>query len=69
MIPEVSGVILKDPTIIEAFSKTYDLANKLAITGTPSYVVGNEVVFGALGKEVLAEKIAAAKASLLGKYA
>ena len=55
---------MKDPTIIEAFSKTYDLANKLAITGTPSYVVGNEVVFGALGKEVLAEKIAAAKASL-----
>jgi protein-disulfide isomerase len=55
---------MKDPTIIEAFSKTYDLANKLAITGTPSYVIGNEVVFGALGQEVLAEKIAAAKAAL-----
>lgn len=55
---------MQDPAINEAFARTYDLANKLAITGTPSYVVGNEVVFGALGKEVLAEKIAAAKACL-----
>jgi protein-disulfide isomerase len=52
---------MKNPAITENFAKTYDLANKLSITGTPSYVVGNEVVFGALGKDVLAEKIAAAK--------
>ena len=51
---------MKDPAIAEAFAKTYELANKLSITGTPSYVVGNEVVFGALGQDVLAEKIAAA---------
>jgi protein-disulfide isomerase len=55
---------MKNPEINEAFSETYELANRLAITGTPSYVVGNEVVFGALGKEVLSEKIAAAKACL-----
>ena len=55
---------MKDPAILEAFSKTYELANKLAITGTPSYVVGNEVVFGALGQEVLTQKIAEAKAEL-----
>jgi protein-disulfide isomerase len=55
---------MKDPSIVEAISKTYELANKLAITGTPSYVVGNEVIFGALGQDVLAEKIAEAKASL-----
>ena len=55
---------MKDPSINEAISKTYDLATKLSITGTPSYVVGNEVVFGALGKDVLAEKIEAAKAAL-----
>lgn len=53
---------MKDPAIVEAFNRTYELANKLQISGTPSYVVGNEVVFGALGKEVLAEKIAAAAA-------
>jgi protein-disulfide isomerase len=52
---------MKNPEITKAFSQTYELANRLAITGTPSYVVGNEVVFGALGKEVLTEKIAAAK--------
>jgi protein-disulfide isomerase len=55
---------MKDPDIPDAIAKTYDLANKLTITGTPSYVVGNEVIFGALGQQVLAEKIAAAKASL-----
>ncbi|MBT1154254.1 DsbA family protein [Aminobacter anthyllidis] len=53
---------MKDPEIGEAFNRTYDLANKLQISGTPSYVVGNEVVFGALGQDVLAEKIAAAAA-------
>ena len=55
---------MKNPAITEAFSETYDLANKLQITGTPSYVVGNEVVFGALGKDVLGEKIAAARACM-----
>lgn len=55
---------MADPTIQDTFEQTYDLANRLSITGTPSYVVGNEVVFGALGKDVLAEKIAAAKACL-----
>ena len=53
---------MKDPEIFDVFNKTYDLANRLSISGTPSYVVGNEVVFGALGHDVLAEKIAEAKA-------
>lgn len=55
---------MKNPAIAQAFAETYDLASRLSITGTPSYVVGNEVVFGALGQEVLGEKIAAAKACL-----
>ena len=54
---------MKNPAINGAFEKTYELANTLAITGTPSYVVGNEVVFGALGQEVLAQKIAEARAA------
>ena len=53
---------MANPSIQEAFGKTYELANKLSITGTPSYVVGNEVVFGALGADVLTEKIEVAKA-------
>ncbi|MVA99053.1 thioredoxin domain-containing protein [Nitratireductor sp. CAU 1489] len=53
---------MKNPAIVEAFARTYDLANKLQITGTPSYVVGKEVVFGALGRQVLAEKVDALRA-------
>lgn len=52
---------MKNPAINAAFEKTYELANRLAITGTPSYVVGNEVIFGALGQELLAQKIAEAR--------
>ncbi|WP_336056448.1 DsbA family protein [Nitratireductor sp. CH_MIT9313-5] len=48
---------MKDPQIMASFSDTFELANALQITGTPSYVVGKEVVFGALGKDVLVEKI------------
>ena len=54
---------MKDPSINDIFNETYDLANKLAITGTPSYVIGDEVVFGAQGLQVLNEKLAAAKAA------
>jgi len=52
---------MKDPAIGQTFEQTFDLANRLSITGTPSYVVGKEVIFGALGRDVLAEKIAVAK--------
>lgn len=48
---------MKNPDIARAINETYDLASRLAITGTPSYVVGNEVVFGALGHAVLTEKV------------
>jgi len=46
------------PAIAATFNRTYELANQLGITGTPSYVVGEEVVFGALGRDVLEEKVA-----------
>jgi protein-disulfide isomerase len=52
---------MENPAISKAFNTTYELANKLAITGTPSYVVGKEVIFGALGKAVLEEKVAVAR--------
>ncbi|TWF56579.1 DsbA family protein [Neorhizobium alkalisoli] len=37
--------------------ETYQLANAIGITGTPTYVVGDEAVFGAVGGETLEEKI------------
>lgn len=38
--------------------EAYTLASNLGISGTPSYVIGNEAVFGAVGAEPLKEKIA-----------
>lgn len=38
--------------------EAYQLANNLGITGTPSYIVGTEAVFGAVGAAPLKEKIA-----------
>lgn len=53
---------MQNPEITEAFGHTYELADQLSITGTPSYVVGDEVVFGALGRDVLAQKVDIARA-------
>lgn len=48
---------MENPQIIETIQQTYTLANGLGITGTPSYVIGNEVVFGAVGHDQLESKI------------
>jgi len=48
---------MENPKIIETIQQTYGLANGLGITGTPSYIVGNEVVFGAVGHYQLESKI------------
>lgn len=48
---------MKDPAIEKAFGETYELANRLSVTGTPSYVIGDEVVFGAQGEETLTEVV------------
>ena len=41
----------------ESVRDAYQLATKLGITGTPSYIIGNEAVFGAVGEAELAQKI------------
>lgn len=48
---------MENPDIIETIQNTYNLANGLGITGTPSYIVGNEVVFGAVGHDQLESRI------------
>ncbi|MHC1549308.1 DsbA family protein [Phyllobacterium sp. K27] len=48
---------MKQPEIANAFRTNFELAQSLSITGTPSYIIGNEVVPGALGADALAEKI------------
>ena len=46
--------------VVEGLSEVQDLARALNISGTPSYVVGDEPVYGAVGFEQLQEKIDAA---------
>jgi protein-disulfide isomerase len=38
--------------------KTYSLANALSVTGTPTYIIGDEIIAGAVGLEALRERIA-----------
>ncbi|MBX3596249.1 MAG: DsbA family protein [Rhizobiaceae bacterium] len=52
---------MQKPEVIAALQKNFELADRLQITGTPSYVIGDEVVFGALGEQILSQKIAAAR--------
>ncbi len=54
---------MKDPAITGAFQQTYQLAQQLNITGTPSYIIGDELVPGAIGVDGLVERIAAARAA------
>ncbi|MCX8282614.1 DsbA family protein [Phyllobacterium sp. 0TCS1.6C] len=49
--------IMQKPEIAGAFRTNFELASSLNITGTPSYIIGSEVVPGAMGADVLAEKI------------
>ncbi|HVK92279.1 MAG TPA: DsbA family protein [Mycoplana sp.] len=42
----------------DAVRATYTLAQGLGITGTPSYVISNEAVFGAVGVDELRAKVA-----------
>jgi protein-disulfide isomerase len=49
---------MTDHPIDDQVRKTYQLANAIGITGTPTYVIGNEAVFGAVGLDSLEEKIA-----------
>lgn len=49
---------MESPDIITNVQETYELANALGITGTPTYVIGNEVLAGAVGTDTLAQKVA-----------
>lgn len=49
---------MDDPAIDQSIRQTYELANALGISGTPSFVIGDEAVFGAVGEEALLGKIA-----------
>ena len=50
-------VAMDDPEVAATIEEVYGIANRLGLSGTPSYVVGNEVVFGAVGIGALTAKI------------
>lgn len=49
---------LGDPAIDARIRQTYTLANKLNLTGTPSYIIGDEAMAGAVGAPALEQKVA-----------
>jgi protein-disulfide isomerase len=54
---------MQDPAIEEAIARNLQLANALGITGTPSFVIGQEVVPGAVDRRTLQGLIARARRS------
>lgn len=48
---------MADPAIEDSIRKAYTLADALGISGTPSFVIGDETVFGAVGSDTLLTKI------------
>jgi protein-disulfide isomerase len=53
---------VKNETVGKTIEEVYAMANSLGLTGTPSYVVGNEVVVGAVGFDELKSKIESVRA-------
>lgn len=60
---------LKDPEIAAVIESNRGLARALGLTGTPSYIVGNRIVSGAVGIEALRKAIAEARARPAGPAA
>ena len=49
--------VMEQPLVQETVEEVYTLANALGLTGTPSYVVGDEILFGAVGYDRLKQGI------------
>lgn len=49
---------MEAPAVSQLIADNDALARDLGITGTPNYIIGEEMIVGALGKDVLMEKIA-----------
>jgi protein-disulfide isomerase len=52
---------LASPEVKATIDESMRLAEQLGLNGTPSYVVGNDVVIGAVGLDALKEKVKAAR--------
>ena len=52
---------MRDPKIKDQIEATHRLARDLNISGTPAFVIGDEIVPGAIGPDEIREKVAAAR--------
>jgi protein-disulfide isomerase len=52
---------LKSPEIRATIEESFKLADAIGVNGTPSYVVGSEVIIGAVGVKMLRERINTAR--------
>lgn len=47
-----------EPRVSKAIQTSYEIAKALSITGTPTYIIGNEIIPGAIGLDELRSRIA-----------
>lgn len=50
--------LMKSKEVVTSFQNAYDIGQALNISGTPSYIIGDELVPGAVGAQTLIAKIA-----------
>ena len=55
---------MEDPAIGKTLQRTYRLASLLGINGTPAFVIGDQVVPGAIGADAMARMVSAERAKL-----
>ena len=46
-----------EPEVAAVIQKSYELAKKLNVTGTPTYIIGDEIIQGAIGLDELKSRI------------
>jgi protein-disulfide isomerase len=49
---------MNSPRIGDVIKSSYELAEALNVSGTPTYIIGDELIPGAIGIDVLRGKIA-----------
>jgi protein-disulfide isomerase len=54
---------MQDPAITETINRNYALAEALGIKGTPAFIIGNELVPGAITADEMQKRIAAVRDS------
>lgn len=49
---------MKAPKVNEVIEESYHIADRLKITGTPTFIIGDEIIPGAIGLDALKQRIA-----------